>query len=51
MRKRKFTEEIAFRISEEQRTIIQRLADTEELGIGEAARALLDEGMRARGLA
>ncbi len=49
-RPRKFTEEIAFRIPQKTRAIIEMLADQEQLGIGEAARALLDEGIKARGI-
>ena len=51
MRKRKFTSEIAFRISDAQKAAITRIADTEEKGLGEAARELLDLGMKARGMA
>jgi len=51
MKKRKYTTEIAFRLTDAQKAAIMRLADTEELGIGEAARMLLDAGMRAKGIA
>jgi len=51
MRKRKFTTELAFRLSEAQRDAIRRLSDAEELGIGETARMLLDLGLKAKGFA
>ena len=51
MRKKKFTTEIAFRLTDAQKAIIMRLADTEELGIGEAARMLLDAGIKSKGIA
>jgi hypothetical protein len=50
MRKKKFTEEIAFRLTEAQRAAIVQLSEDEELGIGETARMLLDLGMKARGI-
>lgn len=51
MRKPKYTQEIAFRLTEVQKAAIMRLSDEEELGIGEAARMLLDLGMKAKGMA
>jgi hypothetical protein len=48
---RKFTEGIAFRIPEQTRKAIEKLAEKEQLGIGEAARSLLNEGLKSRGLA
>lgn len=51
MRKPKYTEEIAFRLTEAQKAAIMRLSDSEDLGIGEAARLLLDLGMKAKGIA
>ena len=51
MRKRRYTTELAFRLTQAQRDAIERLSDEEELGIGETARLLLDLGLKAKGLA
>jgi hypothetical protein len=48
MKKRQYTSDIAFRISEAQREAITRLADTEELSLGQVARELLDLGLKTR---
>jgi hypothetical protein len=50
MKPRKFIESISFRLSHSQRIAVQRIAEEEELSLGEAARALLDEGLKARGM-
>jgi|BarGraIncu01122A_1022018.scaffolds.fasta_scaffold07964_2 hypothetical protein len=51
MKPRKYVDSITFRLSLKQREAVQQLADMEELSIGEAARALLDAGMRTKGIA
>jgi hypothetical protein len=38
-------------LTEAQKAAIIELSDSEELGIGEAARLLLDLGMKAKGIA
>lgn len=50
MRARKFVDSITFRLSTKQRAAVEKLADQDELSIGEAARALLSEGIKARGI-
>jgi hypothetical protein len=50
MRTRKFVDSITFRLSTKQRAAVEKMADREELSIGEAARMLLNEGIKAREL-
>lgn len=50
MRPRKFVETITFKLSRTQRTTVETLAERNEISIGEAARELLDAGIKARGL-
>jgi hypothetical protein len=47
MRKRNFIETLTVKISKKQRTAIETLAEQNELSIGEAARELLDMGIKA----
>lgn len=51
MKRRNFVDCITFRLSSRQRQVIEALSMEEEKGLGEVARDLLDEGMKARGLA
>jgi hypothetical protein len=50
MRKRTFIETLCVKISKSQRFAIERLADQNELSIGEAARELMDAGLKAMGI-
>ena len=47
---RRYNKDLALRISEEQRSFLEKMAAAEGCGICEAARGILDEAMRARGL-
>lgn len=46
----KYTAQLALKLERRQRQAIEFLAETAELSLGEAARELLDEGIRARGI-
>ena len=48
--KTKYHKTLTAKITDKQRAAIDNLAKVEELSIGEAARALLDAGIRARGI-
>jgi hypothetical protein len=50
MKKRNYIETLCVKISKEQRSIIEGLANRDDLSIGEAARELLDLGIKARGV-
>jgi hypothetical protein len=50
MKPRKFNESLTFRLSQSQRIAVQHVADEEKLSLGEAARDLLSEGLRSRGI-
>jgi hypothetical protein len=41
---------LAIRLAAHQRRAVELLAEQEEMSLGQAARILLDEGIRARGL-
>jgi len=51
MKRRTLSTTLNIALSEEQRSVIQKLADSGNLSLGGAARELLAEGMRTRGLA
>ena len=46
----KYTAQLALKLEHRQRLAIEALAETDELSLGEAARELLDEGIRVRGI-
>lgn len=50
MKPRKFIESITFKLSTSQRIAVQRVADEEELSLGEATRSLLEAGLKAKGI-
>ena len=50
MKKRNLIDSITIRLSSRQRQAIETLSIEEEMGLGEAARELLNDGMKARGL-
>lgn len=50
MKHRKYQRGLCFVVSEKTRAAIDKMADEHEMGIGEVARELLNEGMKARGL-
>ena len=47
MRKVILSQSLALRLSEPQRRAIEHLADTREIALGEAARAIIDAGLKA----
>ncbi len=47
MRKVVLNQSLALRLSDQQRKAIEYLADTREIALGEAARALIDAGLMA----
>lgn len=47
MRKVVLNQSLALRLSDQQRTAIERLAERREIALGEAARAILDAGLKA----
>lgn len=51
MKTRKFVETICVKISKQQRTAIEALAESEGMSIGGATREILSAGIEARGLA
>jgi len=51
MKRRTLITALNIALSGEQRAVIEKLADSGNTSLGEAARELLEEGMRARGLA
>lgn len=51
MQKTKFHKTLTAKITDRQRTAIENMAEVGDLSIGEAARVLLDAGMKAKGLA
>ena len=46
----KFSESLAMKLAPAQRRAVELLAEKEQMSLGEAARALLSDGMKARGL-
>lgn len=50
MRQERLSDTLSFRITMNQRTRLERLSEIEKMSLGEAARELIDAGMRARGL-
>jgi len=46
----RLTDQLALKLEHRQRQAIESLAETAKLSLGEAARELLDEGIRARGI-
>lgn len=46
----RLTDAIAYRISASQRAFLENMADEMNINLCEAARMLLDEGMKARGI-
>jgi hypothetical protein len=50
MKQVKLQASLAIRLTAHQRRAVELLAEQEEMSLGEAARELLDEGIRARGL-
>ena len=51
MRPRKYLTSISFAISAQDRAAVETLAEKEQLSLGEAARVLLSEGIKSRGIA
>jgi hypothetical protein len=51
VQKTKFHRTLTAKITDRQRTAIENMAEVGDLSIGEAARVLLDAGMKAKGLA
>lgn len=43
----RLTDAVAYRVTAAQRTFLERIADEKNVGIGEAARIVLDKVMRA----
>jgi hypothetical protein len=41
---------ISYRLTDVQRAFLERMSEERKIGIGEAARSILDEAMRNRGL-
>jgi hypothetical protein len=50
MRPIRYTASLALKLEKHQREAVERLAYQERTTLGEAARVLLDEGIRARGI-
>jgi len=50
MRQVKLPACLAMRLAAHQRRAVELLAEQEEMSLGQAARTLLDEGIRSRGL-
>ena len=50
MKRTQFPQTLTAKITDKQRTAIENLAENGELSIGEAAREILDAGIKARGL-
>lgn len=50
MKQAKFHQSLTTKITDKQRTVIMTIAEEQALGIGEAARLLLDEAIKARGI-
>lgn len=51
MQKERLADTLSFRITMNQRTRLERLSEIEKMSLGEAARTLLDTGMRTKGIA
>jgi hypothetical protein len=51
MKKRNFIDSITIRLSSSQRQAIEKLSLEQEKGLGEVTRDLLNEGMKAKGIA
>lgn len=51
MQKAKFHKTLTAKITDRQRAAIENVAEVGDLSIGEAARELIDLGMKARGMA
>ena len=46
----KFPASLALKLSQNQRRVVERMAEQEKKSLGEAARELLDAGIEARGI-
>lgn len=47
---KRMREAFAFRLTDAQREFLEKISEQERIGLGEAARGILDDAMRARGL-
>ena len=43
-------EVISYRLTDKQRAFLEHVSDQEKIGLGEAARSILNEAMRHRGI-
>jgi predicted transcriptional regulator len=50
MRAVKYTSQLALKLEPKTRTVVEMLAEKEQMSLGEAARELLNAGIRAKGL-
>jgi hypothetical protein len=48
MKHRKYPRGLCFVVSEKTRAVLDRIAEEQEMGLGEVARSLLAEGIKAR---
>lgn len=48
--RQRMREAFAFRLTDSQREFLESISEQRKMGLGEAARTILDEAMRARGL-
>jgi len=50
MRKVEFNEQLTTRLSKEERQIVEKIAEQKDMSLGQAARYLMDAGIKALGL-
>jgi len=48
--KERMREVISYRLTDKQRAFLEHVSDQEKIGLGEAARSILNEAMRHRGI-
>jgi len=47
---KRMREAFAFRLTDRQREFLENISEQQKIGLGEAARGILNEAMRARGI-
>lgn len=50
IRQERMRDVISYRLTDAQRAFLENISEQQKMGLGEAARSILDEAMRARGL-
>ena len=50
IRQERMRDVISYRLTDSQRAFLEKISEQERIGLGEAARTILDEAMKTRGI-